>query len=115
MKAPTDLRCRQIVARSELVGSSGSEDTRLEDLFKKVDQGIDYFNGHQEEAVQYISTALDYSEEDAKEWLKTVRFASKTRGVDIAVVEKTVEILQKAGVLKKDSGMRPESMIQQYS
>jgi pimeloyl-CoA synthetase len=49
--------------------------------------------------VQYISTKLDYSEEDAREWLKTVRFAKDVKGVDKEVVNKTVGILQKAGVL----------------
>ena len=47
----------------------------------------------------YISTKLDYSEEDAREWLKTVEFAKDVRGVDKVVVDKTVGILQKAGVL----------------
>jgi len=113
LKAPIDMILRQIVARSQLIDSSATGDDRLDDLFRRVDRGIDYFNSHQDEAVQYISTALDYSEEDAKAWLKTVKFASKTKGVDITVVEKTVDILRKAGVLKKDSGMRPESMIRQ--
>jgi predicted nucleic acid-binding protein len=52
--------------------------------------------------VRYISTKLDYSEEDAREWLKTVRFAQDVRGVDKAVVAKTVRILQKAGVLERE-------------
>ena len=104
---------RQLVPSSELVSSSEEKDGRLDDLFKKIDQGIEYFNGHQEESITYISTELDYSEEDAREWLKTVKFASRTKGVDVLVVEKTVDILKKAGVLKKDSGMDPKSMIQQ--
>ena len=95
----------QIVANPGLV-----EDERLEDLFEKIDKGVEHFNAHHDEAVKYISTELDYSEEDAREWLKTVRFATKTRGVDTNVVEKTVDILKKAGVLK-DSGMKPASMI----
>ncbi|KAG9245417.1 uracil-DNA glycosylase-like protein [Calycina marina] len=97
----------QIVASYQV-----ANDNRLNDLFEKIDQGIEYFNKHHDEAVKYISTELDYSEEDAKEWLKTVKFASKTKGVDIAVVEKTVDILTKAGVLKKGSGLLPKSMIQ---
>lgn len=90
----------QIVASSALVESSESgKDNRLEELFEKIDKGIRYFGKNQAEAVRYISTNLDYSEEDAKEWLKTVRFAERTRGVDVGVVEKTVEVLKKAGVL----------------
>ncbi|KAF2022922.1 hypothetical protein EK21DRAFT_81999 [Setomelanomma holmii] len=71
----------------------------LEDVLKKINKGVKHFEENQEEAVQYISTKLDYSEEDAREWLKTVRFAPDVRGVDVEVVDKTVGILQKAGVL----------------
>tara|TARA_R110002003_G_scaffold215_1_gene16426 strand:- start:15326 stop:16153 length:828 start_codon:yes stop_codon:yes gene_type:complete len=71
----------------------------LEDVLKKINNGVKHFEENQEEAVQYISTKLDYSEEDAREWLKTVRFAHDVRGVEKEVVDKTVGILQKAGVL----------------
>jgi ABC-type nitrate/sulfonate/bicarbonate transport system substrate-binding protein len=71
----------------------------LEDVLQKINKGVKHFEENQEEAVQYISTKLDYSEEDAREWLKTVRFAKDVRGVERQVVKKTVGILQKAGVL----------------
>jgi len=71
----------------------------LEDVLAKINKGVKHFEENQEEAVQYISTKLDYSEEDAREWLKTVRFAKDVRGVDPEVVNKTVSTLQKAGVL----------------
>ena len=74
----------------------------LEDALQKINKGVKHFEENQEEAVHYISTKLDYSEEDAREWLKTVRFARDVRGVDRAVVDKTVGILQKAGVLGED-------------
>jgi hypothetical protein len=74
-------------------------DGRLEVMAGKLNQGVEYFKNNQEEAVKYISTELDYSEEDAREWLKTVEFADNVRGVDPAVVEKTIEILGKAGVI----------------
>jgi hypothetical protein len=73
----------------------------LKQLFGKLDQGVEYFKNQQEEAVEYISTQLDYSQEDAREWLKTVTFADKTGVVDAAIIEKTVIILKKAGVLSK--------------
>ncbi len=86
------------------------DDGRLESLFKSLDQGVEYFLGHEEESVKYISTELDYSAEDAREWLKTVRFAKKTKGVNIGVIQKTVDILKKAGVLG-EKAMKPEVMI----
>jgi hypothetical protein len=106
-----------VVAATELLSDSGSGggkgmgfDTRLEELFEKVDQGTKYFVEHQDEAVEYISTELDYSAADAREWLKTVEFASNVRGVDLGDVQKTVDVLRKAGVLGEKS-MPAEQMI----
>ncbi|KAF2203777.1 hypothetical protein GQ43DRAFT_438509 [Delitschia confertaspora ATCC 74209] len=71
----------------------------LQDALLKINQGVKHFEQNQEEAVQYISIKLDYSEKDARAWLKTVRFAQDVRGVDGSVVEETVRILDKAGVV----------------
>ncbi|KAK7964214.1 hypothetical protein PG988_011188 [Apiospora saccharicola] len=99
----------------KIVASTGStklaKDDRLQDLFKKLDQGVKYFGEHQDEAVEYISTALDYSKEDATEWLKTVRFRAETAGVDVKVVENCISILRKAGVLKEGTGMQAKEML----
>jgi ABC-type nitrate/sulfonate/bicarbonate transport system substrate-binding protein len=95
----------KIVASNALVDSTDSKSPlkeQLEDTLQKINKGVKHFEENQEEAVQYISTKLDYSEEDAREWLKTVQFSKDVRGVDPAVVEKTVSILQKAGVLTAD-------------
>ena len=75
---------------------------RLDDLFEKLDRGINYFEQNQSEAVRYISTELDYGEEDAREWLGTVKFAETTKGVRMETVEKTINVLRKAGVLEGD-------------
>jgi hypothetical protein len=105
----------QIVASSAIINSaSRGGDPRLNDLFEKIDKGVAYLDTHHEETIKYISTDLDYSKEDAAEWLKTVRFASRTWGVNVAVVEKVVEILKKAGVFGK-SGMHAEEMIGKHS
>lgn len=87
-----------------------STDERLEQLFSKLDQGVEYFGKNEKESVEYISTHLDYSEADAKEWLKTVQFATSTRGVDVGVIQSTVKTLRKAGVLG-EKGMEAEGMI----
>lgn len=99
----------KIVARNDLLNpknwSQGEHASHpalkeeLEDALQKINKGVKHFEENQEEAVRYISTKLDYSEEDAREWLKTVRFPQDVRGVKADVVEKTVRILQKAGVL----------------
>ncbi|KAI1458481.1 periplasmic binding protein-like II [Annulohypoxylon moriforme] len=101
----------KIVASTERLLSGPSTDQRLLDLFKKLDEGVKYFGEHQDEAVKYISTELDYSEADAREWLSTVRFATKTEGVDLKVIQSCVDILRKAGVLAEGKGLQPESML----
>jgi ABC-type nitrate/sulfonate/bicarbonate transport system substrate-binding protein len=96
----------KIVARTGI----GEGDQRLEEMFEKIDRGVRYFEGNKEESVRYISGKLDYTAGDAKEWLKTVRFAKSTKGVDVKVIEKTVDVLRKAGVLG-EGGMKAEDMI----
>jgi len=86
----------------KIVARDDAKDTRLQDFFEKLNQGVEYFEAHDDEAVKYISTELDYSEGDAREWLGTVRFAKDVKGVRMETVEKTVEVLKKAGVLEGD-------------
>jgi len=98
---------RQIVAATQVLESAKEE---LQDLFAKLDQGVEYFKAHPDEAVEHISSTLPYSKEDAREWMKTVTFSNKTGVVDEGVIEKTVGILKKAGVLGED-GIEPKAMI----
>ena len=86
-----------IVAKSEVV-----EEDRLEEFLTLLDLGIEYFGNHPQEAIQYISTELDYSKEDAEEWMKTVQFAKEVKGVRKSVVDETLAVLKKAGVIDKD-------------
>ncbi|KAM5342365.1 hypothetical protein ACJ41O_013331 [Fusarium nematophilum] len=99
----------KIVASTKL--ARDGLDARVKDLFGKLDQGIEHFNANQEEAVAYISSSLGYTEPDAREWLKTVRFPSKTEGVEAEVVDNCVSILRKAGVLSEGKGMEPQAMV----
>jgi ABC-type nitrate/sulfonate/bicarbonate transport system substrate-binding protein len=67
-----------------------------------INKGIDHFNNNHDEAIQWIADNLDYTKEDATEWLPTVRF---NNGVGInpldweSVVVKTRDTLKLAGVL----------------
>lgn len=83
--------------------AANPKDTRLPAMFDKINKGVGYFKTHQVEAVEYISTSLDYSAEDAKAWLSTVRFADDVKGVSEATIEKTIEILRKAGVIERET------------
>ncbi|KAG7660990.1 uncharacterized protein J8A68_005510 [[Candida] subhashii] len=74
----------------------------IKNFIDAVNSGIDYFNGHISEAVEYISTNLDYSAEDAKEWTTTVEFNSQIGQTPLDwenIVENTSEILRLAGVI----------------
>jgi len=92
----------KIVAASKLLSSPSKATPELTAALEAINKGVQHFESNQEEAIEYIYTHLDYSEEDAREWLKTVRFAQDVRGVDESVLEKTVEVLAKAGVLEKE-------------
>ncbi len=85
-------------------------DERLKGMFESIDRGVEYFEKNQEEAVEYISTGLDYSAEDARAWLGTVKFAHGVEGVSGETIEKTREILRKAGVIDRED-VRTEDMI----
>jgi len=99
-----------LIVASTTITSSSTPDPRLDDLFEKVNQGVKYFRENQQEAVEHISTELDYSKEDATEWLKTVQFPTNVKGVNLSVIEKTVDVLKKAGVMN-DDGMEAKEMI----
>ena len=93
-----------IVARHEIVG-----DKRLEEFFSSLDLGVKYFDEHKEDAIKYISTELEYSDKDAREWMKTVEFVKEVKGVRLSVVDHTIEVLKKAGVV--EDNVQGEAMI----
>ncbi|EEY21546.1 conserved hypothetical protein [Verticillium alfalfae VaMs.102] len=99
------------IVASTALAAEGALDPRVKDLFGKLDKGIVHFNENQEEAVRWISTNLDYSEADAREWLKTVKFTAGVEGVKPEVVNNCVDILRKAGVLAEGKGRQPEQMV----
>lgn len=101
----------KIVASTKLAKKGEPLDARIKDLFAKLDKGVTHFNENPEEAITYISTNLDYTEADAREWMKTVKFPSATEGVKPEVVSDCISILQKAGVLAKDKGMQADAMV----
>lgn len=84
----------------------------ISSFLSAVNKGITYFNSHNDEAVEFISTNLDYSADDARAWLKTVKFSEDCSVVENEVVEKTVDILTKAGVINTEGGgVKPADMV----
>jgi hypothetical protein len=100
----------KIVASTSLI-KGDNLDPRVDDLMDKLNLGIKHFNENQDEAVKYISTELDYTEADAREWLQTVRFPERTQGVDPKVIASTCDILRTAGVLSMTQGVDSSAMI----
>ncbi|KAG9676753.1 periplasmic binding protein-like II, partial [Aureobasidium melanogenum] len=89
---------------SWMIVARDAKDKKLEDMAEKLNQGVKYFREHQEESVEHITGTMEYSQEDANAWLKTVKFADDVRGVESSVVEHTISILKKGGVLDDNNG-----------
>lgn len=89
---------------SWMIAARDPTDAALQTLAEKLNSGVQYYLDHESEAVKHITSTMEYSEEDAREWMKTVKFTGDVRGVDPGVVDKTVGILKKAGVLDEKAG-----------
>ncbi|KAL1584202.1 hypothetical protein WHR41_07259 [Cladosporium halotolerans] len=89
---------------SWMIAAREPTDPALQDLAEKLNAGVQYYMDNEEEAVKHITGTMEYSEADAREWMKTVEFTQDVRGVDPGVVDKTVGILKKAGVLGEKAG-----------
>lgn len=87
------------------IASRGAkEDARVrETLLPALEKGVKYFEGHPAESVQFICDNMEYSKEDAEEWMKGVKFAKKPGTFDEATMKKTHSLLVKAGVLDDQS------------
>lgn len=81
-----------------------SVQNQVEEMLQKIGEGVVYYLEHPEDAVKYITSAMHHSNDDARAWMKTVQFADNARGVDPAVVDTTVHLLRKAGVLSEGAG-----------
>ncbi|EWC45015.1 hypothetical protein DRE_06295 [Drechslerella stenobrocha 248] len=86
-----------ITARSALVEA---RDPRLGSFLDGVNWGIAHFRANPEQSIEWITANLEYSEEDAKEWRKGVRFVDDVKRVDLGIVEKVIDTLKGAGVVE---------------
>ena len=76
----------------------------LDEMAGRINQGVKHFKGNPDEAVEYITGNMHYSKEDAEGWMKTVTFPDDVRGVETGMVDETIQVLQKAGVLDEKAG-----------
>ncbi|KAK9480035.1 hypothetical protein V1514DRAFT_326247 [Lipomyces japonicus] len=87
-----------ITARTDIIESSLVD--QLKSFLSGLNDGITFFNQNPENAIKHISTNLDYTAQDASEWIKTVEFAKDVGKIDKhVIVDNTVEILAQAGVI----------------
>ncbi|KAF9883954.1 hypothetical protein FE257_002636 [Aspergillus nanangensis] len=101
-----------MVVASTAVFPEPDQNAQLEQLLKLLDQGVRDFEADTTQAVKLLGTGelgCTYGEEDAKEWLKDVRFVTGTRGVDRKTIEGVVDVLKVAGVI--DAGMTHDEAI----
>lgn len=82
--------------------SSHPSNEILSQIFEALDKGIAIFNGSPDQAVRMLGTGeagCHYSEDDAREWLKDVKFVDGTKGVDAKVASAVVDVLKGANVI----------------
>ena len=89
---------------SWMIAARNSKDAEIEDMAEKINKGIQYYRDQKEEALDHITNAMEYSKDDALEWMKTVSFAQDVRGVTPSVIDNTASLLKKAGVLQESAG-----------
>ena len=94
-----------ITAHKDLTSSSDKPDPRLATFLSGVTKGIEYFHSHIDEGIEYIAANLGYTAQDARDWLKTVEHVKDASKVERSMIENTVEILSKAGVVKGEVGV----------
>jgi hypothetical protein len=91
-----------------MIAARDPSDSAVASLLEKLNEGVKYYLEKEEEAVSHITSTMEYSKDDAKEWMGTVKFAQNVKGVKTGVVDDVVKILRKAGVLDEKSGAGEE-------
>ncbi|KAG7739001.1 hypothetical protein KL930_003241 [Ogataea haglerorum] len=95
-----------------IVSGRSVEQEHVSSFLKAVQQGIEYYNNHKDEAAKYIADHLDYSYEDAKEWQKTVKFADNVEEIDFEKdILGTKSVLKTAGVVQNDGSETDEQIL----
>ena len=95
---------------SWMIAAREPGDERVKMMLGKIDEGVRYYREHREEAIGHITGTMEYSRSDAEEWMGTVEFAKDVKGVETGVVDRTIEVLRKGGVLDEMAG-RGEEMV----
>ncbi|KAF2716533.1 hypothetical protein K431DRAFT_235115 [Polychaeton citri CBS 116435] len=84
--------------------NDGEVHASLADLSEKLNAGIAHYRKSLDEAADHISSTMDYTKDDAHAWMETVQFVDDVKTVEPRVIDETVRLLRKAGVLTDASG-----------
>lgn len=84
---------------------------RVSRVLAAINKGVEHYRGNFDESMKVIYTTLDYSQADAEEWSKTVRFADNVKGVDEKMVQGTIDTLRKAGLMTENENIVAQDMI----
>lgn len=84
-----------VSARPEVL----DEQKALKGFLAAVNEGVEYFWAHTDEAITYITENFDYSEEDARSWLKTVTFSKDAGYISDELIQSTLDVLKPAAGL----------------
>lgn len=85
-----------------MIAARDPTDHTLEDMAQKINQGVEHLRANRKETVEHITSTMEYSKADAVAWRVTVKYPDNVRGVDVGVIQKTIELLQKASVLDEN-------------
>jgi len=100
------------IAASTKTFPEPATDPKLLKLFDCFDRGVRDFNADPEKGVKMLGTGelgCHYSEEDAREWLKSVKFFERTKGVDAETIQGVIKVLEVAGVIEPSTEVKDES------
>lgn len=95
------------IAASNITFPDPAHDERLNTVFEAFDQGIkDFEKGRLDgSVVKMLGTGelgCHYSEADAREWLKDVKYVKSTRGTGQIIMRDVIRVLRRAGVVSQD-------------
>lgn len=93
-----------------VTGSPRVAEDQVLGVLRAINQGVKYFLENHEESMTLIHEELGYSLDDAEAWSKTVEYPHDIVGVDVGMVEETIQVLRKAGLMKDAPELKGSDM-----
>ena len=84
------------------IATRGSQpDSRVSSvLYPALKKGLDYFQNNKKAAIDFISSEMDYSEEDAEAWYDEVKYPVDFGRINTRGVEEAIKSLRTAGFIQ---------------